>query len=118
MDAARAGRRVVMVERGMIGGTCINVACIPTKSLVTSARLLRRAAGAEALGLRLGRAEVDLNLLRSHKEGVVSDMVEMNRRQFVGSGMDLVMGTARFIAERTVAITLAGAAGGSSGAVT
>ncbi|MGA5551025.1 dihydrolipoyl dehydrogenase family protein [Streptomyces pseudogriseolus] len=108
MDAARAGRRVVMVERGMIGGTCINVACIPTKSLVTSARLLRRAAGAEALGLRLGRAEVDLNLLRSHKEGVVSDMVEMNRRQFVGSGMDLVMGTARFIAERTVAITLAG----------
>ncbi|MGR6973621.1 dihydrolipoyl dehydrogenase family protein [Streptomyces cynarae] len=106
MDAARAGQRVVMVERGMIGGTCINVACIPTKSLVTSARLLRRAATAEALGLRLGQAEVDLDLLRSHKEDVVLGMVEVNRRQFADSGMDLVLGTARFIAERTVEIAL------------
>ncbi|MFF5858181.1 dihydrolipoyl dehydrogenase family protein [Streptomyces sp. NPDC012751] len=106
MDTARAGQRVVMVERGMIGGTCINVACIPTKSLVTSARLLRRAATAEALGLRLGQAEVDLELLRSHKEDVVSGMVEVNRRQFIDSGMDLVLGTARFIAERTVEIAL------------
>lgn len=106
MDTARAGQRVVMVERGMIGGTCINVACIPTKSLVTSARLLRRAATAEALGLRLGQAEVDLQLLRSHKEDVVSGMVEVNCRQFIDSGMDLVLGTARFIAERTVEIAL------------
>ena len=38
MDVARSGQRVAMVERGMIGGSCINVACIPTKALVTSAR--------------------------------------------------------------------------------
>jgi pyruvate/2-oxoglutarate dehydrogenase complex dihydrolipoamide dehydrogenase (E3) component len=106
MDSARAGRRVVMVERGMIGGTCINVACIPTKSLVTSARLLRRLAGAESLGIRLEKAEVDLELLRSHKQGVVSDMVDLNLRQFLDSGMDFVLGTARFVAERTVEIEL------------
>ncbi|MEU4841837.1 dihydrolipoyl dehydrogenase family protein [Nocardia testacea] len=106
MDLARAGRRVVMVERGMIGGTCINVACIPTKSLVTSSRLARRAAAAQSLGLRLGKLEVDLPLLRSHKEGVVADMVELNHRQFLDSGMDLVLGTARFVAERTVEIDL------------
>ncbi|MGW3098737.1 dihydrolipoyl dehydrogenase family protein [Streptomyces sp. NPDC001102] len=104
MDLARAGRRVVMVERGMIGGTCINVACIPTKSLVTSARLARRAAAAQSLGLSLGKLEVDLPMLRSHKEGVVADMVELNHRQFVDSGMDFVLGTARFVAERTVEI--------------
>ncbi|MER6978925.1 dihydrolipoyl dehydrogenase family protein [Streptomyces carpinensis] len=106
MDTARAGRRVVMVERGMIGGTCINVACIPTKSLVTSARLARSAGRAESLGLRLGTAEVDLGLLRSHKEDVVSGMVELNHRQFLESGMDFVLGTARFVAERTVEIDL------------
>lgn len=47
MDRAKTGWRVVMVERDKIGGTCINVACIPTKSLVGSARTLltaRRAA--------------------------------------------------------------------------
>ncbi|MGX1364871.1 pyruvate/2-oxoglutarate dehydrogenase complex dihydrolipoamide dehydrogenase (E3) component [Streptomyces canus] len=106
MDLARAGRRVVMVERGMIGGTCINVACIPTKSLVTSSRLARRAAAAQSLGLSLGKLEVDLHLLRSHKEGVVADMVDLNHRQFLDSGMDLVLGTARFVAERTVEIDL------------
>jgi probable pyridine nucleotide-disulfide oxidoreductase len=100
MDVARAGRRVVMVERGMIGGTCINVACIPTKSLVTSARLARRAAAAQSLGLSLGKLEVDLRMLRSQKEGVVADMVELNHRQFLDSGMDFVLGTARFVAVR------------------
>ncbi|MCM3298368.1 NAD(P)/FAD-dependent oxidoreductase [Streptomyces sp. NPDC058947] len=106
MDFARAGRRVVMVERGMIGGTCINVACIPTKSLVTSSRLARRAAAAQSLGLSLGKLEVDLPLLRHHKEGVVADMVDLNHRQFLDSGMDLALGTARFVAERTVEIDL------------
>ncbi|MEU7472658.1 FAD-dependent oxidoreductase [Streptomyces sp. NPDC044984] len=106
MDTARVGRKVVMVERGMIGGTCINVACIPTKALVTSARLARRAATAESLGLNLGKLEVDLRLLRSHKEGVVSEMVDLNHRQFLDSGMDLVLGEARFVAERTVEVRL------------
>ncbi|MFF5860670.1 dihydrolipoyl dehydrogenase family protein [Streptomyces sp. NPDC012751] len=106
MDLARAGRRVVMVERGMIGGTCVNVACIPTKSLVTSSRLARRAAGAQSLGLSIGKLEVDVRMLRSHKDGVVADMVALNHQQFLDSGMDLVLGTARFVAERTVGIDL------------
>ncbi|MEW2287409.1 FAD-dependent oxidoreductase [Streptomyces sp. NPDC047841] len=92
MDTARAGGRVVMVERGMIGGTCIDVACIPTKTLVTSARLARRAGTAQSLGIRLGTPRVDLELLRAHKDGVVSDMVELNHRQFLDSGMDFVLG--------------------------
>ena len=41
MLRARAGDRVVMVERDKVGGTCINVACIPTKTLISSARVLR-----------------------------------------------------------------------------
>ncbi|MFJ6166990.1 FAD-dependent oxidoreductase [Micromonospora orduensis] len=51
MDVARSGRRVAMVERGMIGGSCINVACIPTKALVTSARAARQLRDASSLGL-------------------------------------------------------------------
>ncbi|MET9126178.1 FAD-dependent oxidoreductase [Streptomyces sp. NPDC004528] len=107
MDLARAGRDVAMVERGMIGGTCINVACIPTKSLVTSARLLDRLARAEELGVAGVKGRVDLDLLRAHKSGVVEGMVELNYRQFIDSGMDFVLGTARFVAERTVVVELA-----------
>ncbi|GGK79371.1 pyridine nucleotide-disulfide oxidoreductase [Sphaerisporangium melleum] len=106
MDAARSGRRVAMVERGMIGGTCINVACIPTKSLVTSARLLQRIRRAGEVGVRVEKAEADLPLLRAHKEGVVGGMVDINHRQFIDSGMDFILGTARFVAERTVEVDL------------
>ena len=53
MDRAKAGWSVVMVERDKIGGTCINVACIPTKSLGGSARALLGARSAAALGVRI-----------------------------------------------------------------
>ncbi|MER6082994.1 FAD-dependent oxidoreductase [Streptomyces sp. NPDC001833] len=106
MDWARAGKRVAMVERGMIGGTCINVACIPTKALVASARAVRTLARARELGLVAGAPKVDVELLRTHKTGVVDGMVAGNHKQFLDSGMDLVLGQARFIAERTVEVTL------------
>jgi len=51
MERAKAGWKVAMVERQFVGGTCINVACIPTKSLVNSARRLSDARSDEAFGV-------------------------------------------------------------------
>lgn len=106
MDWARAGRRVAMIERKMIGGACINVACIPTKALVTSARAARTLERAQQFGLVTGAPKVDVELLRAHKTGVVEGMVAGNHKQFLDSGMDLVLGQARFVAERTVKVVL------------
>jgi pyruvate/2-oxoglutarate dehydrogenase complex dihydrolipoamide dehydrogenase (E3) component len=106
MDWAKAGKRVAMVERGMIGGTCINVACIPTKTLVTSARAVRTLERARQLGLVADAPKVDVELLRAHKSGVVEAMSAGNLKQFLDSGMDLVLGQARFVAERTVEVAL------------
>ncbi|SDC38089.1 Pyruvate/2-oxoglutarate dehydrogenase complex, dihydrolipoamide dehydrogenase (E3) component [Sanguibacter gelidistatuariae] len=114
MEWANAGRRVAMIERGWIGGTCINVACIPTKTLVTSARALRMARRARELGFVVGQlpgdplagdVAVDIDLLRAHKEGVVGEMVASQRSLFLASGMDLVIGEAVFVAPRTVRVT-------------
>ncbi|WP_329459621.1 dihydrolipoyl dehydrogenase family protein [Streptomyces sp. NBC_01497] len=108
MDRARGGLRVAMVEREMIGGSCINVACIPTKALVASARALRTFDRGRALGLIGGEVRADADSLREHKNDVVQGMVAINREQFRDSGMDLVIGQARFVAERTVEIALEG----------
>ncbi len=106
MDRAKAGWDVVMVERDKIGGTCINVACIPTKSLVESTRTLLTTREAGDVGVRVPRGpEVDLDRLRAHKEGVVAGMVDAHSRMFPESGMDFVLGTARFVAPRTVEVT-------------
>ena len=103
MLRAKAGDKVVMVERDKVGGTCINVACIPTKTLISAARVLREVQGSGAHGVTLPsrdggagaleRARIDLAALRARKEAVVS-------------GMDFVRGTARFVAPRTVEIAL------------
>lgn len=107
MDRAKAGWSVVTVERDKIGGTCINVACIPTKSLVGSARTIVAARHAEVMGIELGgEPVVSLEALRHHKESVVGGMVQAHRKLFADSGMDFVMGTARFVAPRTVRIDL------------
>ncbi len=108
MDRATAGWRVVMVERDKVGGTCINVACIPTKSLVGSARTLLTARRAAQMGVEVdGEPSVALDLLRRHKESVVSGMVSAHEAMFAASGMDFVRGTARFTGARTVDIATA-----------
>ncbi|MFD1506808.1 mercuric reductase [Georgenia yuyongxinii] len=109
MDRAKAGQAVAMVERDKIGGTCINVACIPTKALVASARTLLTARRAGALGVVVdGEPAVALERLRAHKEGVVGGMVAAHQKLFADSGMDFILGTARFVGERTVEVSTAG----------
>jgi pyruvate/2-oxoglutarate dehydrogenase complex dihydrolipoamide dehydrogenase (E3) component len=108
MDRAKAGWKVAMVERDKIGGTCINVACIPTKSLVASARTLLTARHAGEMGIELDGAAPAATLegLRAHKEGVVGGMVAAHAKMFHDSGMDFIMGAARFVGERTVEVAV------------
>lgn len=112
MLRAKMGDKVFMVERDKIGGTCINVACIPTKTLVSSARRLvevRTAAsyGVDLPGADLASARVDLQALRARKESVVGGMVEAHKRMFAAPGLDFVLGTAKFVGPKTVEATLA-----------
>ena len=104
MDRARAGWKVAMVERDKIGGTCINVACIPTKALVGSARTVLAARQAEVMGVEVDEPLVSVDGLRQHKSSVVDGMVAAHKKMFADSGMDFILGTARFLAPRTVEI--------------
>jgi pyruvate/2-oxoglutarate dehydrogenase complex dihydrolipoamide dehydrogenase (E3) component len=104
MDRARVGWKVAMVERDKIGGTCINVACIPTKALVGSARTVLAARQAELMGVEVDEPFVSVDGLRQHKSSVVDGMVAAHKKMFADSGMDFILGTARFLAPRTVEI--------------
>jgi len=105
MDRAKAGSNVAMVERDKIGGTCINVACIPTKAVVGSARTVLMARHAEVMGVELSdQALVSVDVLRRHKSSVVDGWMAAHKKMFADSGMDFILGTARFIAPRTVEV--------------
>jgi len=102
---AKSGRRVALIEKGMIGGSCINVACIPTKTLVHSAKVAELARQAARFGIRLAFDGVDFDEVKGRKNSVVSEMIGRNRRLFDSSGMDFVLGSARFSGLKIVEVT-------------
>ncbi|WP_139005110.1 dihydrolipoyl dehydrogenase family protein [Arthrobacter crystallopoietes] len=107
MDRAKAGQKVAMIERGMIGGTCINVACIPTKTLIHSGRVLETVRRAEEFGISgVEDPRMDLALLRHRKDDVVGTMVKGQLSSFTDSGMDFILGAAKFTGPRTVHVDL------------
>jgi probable pyridine nucleotide-disulfide oxidoreductase len=103
---ASAGRRVVMVEKGMIGGSCINVACIPTKTMVRSAKVAELACRAAEFGIRVTFDGADPVGVRARKRDVVTRLVALNQANFDRSGMTLLLGTARFAGPQALHVRL------------
>jgi len=103
--AADLGQEVVLVERWpSLGGVCLNVGCIPSKALLHAARVMQEAEEASHIGIRFGKPEVDLDTLRSWKDGIVkrltSGLEGLSRRRKV----KLVTGSARFISSHRLAV--------------
>ncbi len=103
---ARSGKKVLLAERGDLGGTCINTGCTPTKTLVASARAAHVARSARRLGVSTGRVEVDFPAVIARKDAIVRSWQEGVARRIAdaGANLRLVRGQARFVGERTVEI--------------
>jgi probable pyridine nucleotide-disulfide oxidoreductase len=106
MDMAHAGRRVAVIERGLIGGSCINIACIPTKALVRSASVARLVRDRAMFGMGAGDVELHMLEVAARTAGVVEGMVNDHRRLFAESGFELVIGEGRFVAPRVIEVSL------------
>ncbi|MBC7643888.1 MAG: FAD-dependent oxidoreductase, partial [Thermoleophilia bacterium] len=73
--AAQLGGKVALVERGNVGGTCLNVGCIPTKAWVHTALLLRQTKHAEDFGVLSSGVEFDFSRAVRNKDKVVTQLV-------------------------------------------
>ena len=104
---ANSGRRTVLIEAGNVGGTCVNVGCTPTKTMVASARAAYMARRAADYGVRLppGEITVDLATVRARKEAVVHSWRSGSERSIASTdGLTLVRGRARFSGAHTVSV--------------
>ena len=107
MNRAKQGWKVALIERQFIGGTCINVACIPTKSLVASARRLDEARNDSVFGVEgTGNVHIDLEKLRAHKNGIVSAMIAAHEKFFSAPGIDFMRGSARLLDAHSVEVVM------------
>ncbi|WP_242062974.1 mercuric reductase [Nostoc sp. FACHB-145] len=101
------GRKTALVERSlnMIGGTCINVACIPTKTMVASANVANIVRNSAAYGIKVHASTLDFAEVIRRKRIVVQSMREMNLHNLkIALGHELIVGTGRFVAPQTIEV--------------
>jgi pyruvate/2-oxoglutarate dehydrogenase complex dihydrolipoamide dehydrogenase (E3) component len=104
---AKAGRKVALIERSLVGGTCINVGCTPTKTMVASARLASLARRGAEYGVHTGHIAVDLQAIHKRKQGIIEGArLALESRLEATQRLDLLRDEAHFIAAKTLEVYL------------
>jgi pyruvate/2-oxoglutarate dehydrogenase complex dihydrolipoamide dehydrogenase (E3) component len=102
---ADRGWKVALVEREHLGGTCVNVGCTPTKTMVASAQIAHYARHADRWGVRTGPAAVDLAAVVARKAAMVQRFRAGHERQVASRpNLDLYRGHGRFLAPHRVGV--------------
>jgi len=105
---ASQGRRTVVIERKYLGGSCPNIACLPSKNVIHSARVASLVKRGEEFGAPAARGPVDMAVVRDRKRRMVEELIEIHRDKFQASGAEVVMGEGRFVASKTLEVAIRG----------
>jgi pyruvate/2-oxoglutarate dehydrogenase complex dihydrolipoamide dehydrogenase (E3) component len=103
---AQSGRRTAVVERRWIGGSCVNIACMPSKNEIFGARVAHLARHAAQFGTMTGPVAVDMATVRRRKREMVERQIATHMQNYKASGAELIMGNGRFLAPKTLEVTL------------
>lgn len=104
---ASEGQRVALVERRYIGGSCPNIACLPSKNVVQSAKVAQYFRTGEDYGMVAQGFTVDMSKVRDRKRQMVAGLVDVHLHNFKQSGAELILAEGRFVAPKTIEATLA-----------
>jgi pyruvate/2-oxoglutarate dehydrogenase complex dihydrolipoamide dehydrogenase (E3) component len=103
---AKEGRRTALIERRWLGGSCPNIACLPSKNLIYSARAASQARRGSEFGLEMDSLTVSMAGVQRRKREMVRGLYQMHAERTGASGVELIMGEGRFVAPRTLEIAL------------
>jgi pyruvate/2-oxoglutarate dehydrogenase complex dihydrolipoamide dehydrogenase (E3) component len=103
---ARSGRRAAVVERKWIGGSCPNTNCLPSKNEIWSAKIADLVHHAAKIGMTIGSIPIDMQRVRQRKRDMVDGLITMHLDIYKASGAELIMGTGRFLAPKTLEVRL------------
>ncbi len=106
---AKAGWKTVVIEREHVGGTCVNVGCTPTKTMVASARIAYLARRGASYGVNTGDVSVDMAKVYARKKAIVESFRKGGQDRLEKTpNLELIFGVARFKDSRTVEVRLNG----------
>ncbi len=105
IEAHQLGARVIMIERGTLGGTCVNIGCLPSKFLLRAAEVAHLAATRRYRGIRSQLEAVDLAAHVAQKQDLIAAVRREKYEELVDYyGWELLHGTARFVDPQTIAV--------------
>ena len=105
---AAQGKRAAVIERKYVGGSCPNIACLPSKNVIHSAKVAALLRRGKEFGIATDGRPVDMAAVRDRKRKMVDGLVEMHFHKYKTSGAELVMGIGRFVAPKTIEVALHG----------
>lgn len=104
---AKAGKKVAVIERRWVGGSCPNIACLPSKNIIHSAKVASLFYRSQEFGISKKNTRIDMSLVRDRKRMMVSGLVDMHLDIYKKTGAELVMGSGRFVGSKTIEVSLA-----------
>ena len=102
---ASSGKRVAVIERKYVGGSCPNIACLPSKNIIHSAKVASYFRRSAEFGIRKDGWEIEMTGARARKRTMVDGLVRLNREQYEKSGAELIFGQGRFVAPKALEVT-------------
>src|SRR5246127_3055708 len=103
---AKQGQRVAAIDRKYIGGSCPNIACLPSKNIIHSARVASYFRRSEEFGIAKRDFTIDMSAVRDRKRRMVSSWNDAYLDNYKKSGAEFILGSGRFIGSKTVEVTL------------
>ncbi|MGD0425437.1 MAG: FAD-dependent oxidoreductase [Candidatus Acidiferrales bacterium] len=103
---AGEGKRVAVIDRKYIGGSCPNIACLPSKNIIHSAKVAEYVRRSEDYGITTEGLTIDMSAVRDRKRRMVSSLNEIYRENYEKTGGEFILASGRFVAPKTVEATL------------
>jgi pyruvate/2-oxoglutarate dehydrogenase complex dihydrolipoamide dehydrogenase (E3) component len=103
---AKEGRRTAVVERKYIGGSCPNIACLPSKNVIHSAKVASLAGRHREFGIETGPVSIDMAGVYARKRAMVDGIIQVHMDKYQSAGDELFLGEGAFIAPQTIHIAL------------
>src|SRR6516225_3918708 len=103
---AKEGRRTAVVERKYIGGSCANIACLPAKNVIHSAKVASLVGRHKEFGIEIGPITIDMAGVYARKRAMVEGIIQVHLDKYHTAGDELILGNGIFIAPRTLQVAL------------
>ena len=103
---ARSGKKVAVVERRWVGGSCPAVACMPSKNELWSARVAHIVRNAAEFGALVGEVRIDMRKVLGRKQDMVEREIAIHLKAYKESGAELIMGSGRFVGPKIIEVAL------------